>query len=619
MADSANAKSDGTQISRRALDGYTRRKESLMARRRGLAILFTLLGIAFFVSLLGFTALYLAFGREPSVPSNATLVLKVGGNLTEIAPADVVGYFRGVKMPTVRSIVDNLRKAAADTRVKGVLLRPTGFESPFWGKVQEIRDAVLEFKKSGKPVYAYVDYGGDREYYLATAADKVFLMPSAPLDLTGVATYELFLRGTLDKIGAYPDLHHIGQYKTAVNTFTEKGYTAAHKEMDAALNRDLYEQIVRGIADGRKKNEAEVRRMIDEGPFLPEEAVRAGLVDDLAYEDQVDDKLRAGSARQRMDGDDYARVSLSSFGLNRGPRIAVIYATGAIVGGRSGYDPLNGPVVGSETLIEYIRQARKDSSVRAIVLRIDSPGGSASASDAIWRELTLTKTEKADRPLVASMSDLAASGGYYIAMPAQVIVAQPSTLTGSIGIFGGKIVTGGTYEKLGAKIESTSMGRNAEINSPARPYNAQELKKLQDQLQSFYDDFVEKVAASRHATPEQIDAIAQGRVWTGRQAKQNRLVDELGGLDRAIALAKQRAKIPADSSVEIVVYPPRKSFYELIADELSGSGSDSTAAGAWLNANLSKGELDVLRTVRGPMTLFRRGEVLALMPFTFLR
>jgi protease-4 len=586
--------------------------------RRGIAILFTLLGVAFFISIIGFVSLYLLFGREPSVPSSATLVLRVGGNLTEVAPADVVGYIRGVRMPTVRSIVENLRKAALDNRVRGVLLKPTGFESPFWGKVQEIRDAVLEFRKSGKPVYAYVDYGGDREYYLATAADKIFLMPSAALDLTGVATYELFLRGTLDKIGAYPDLHHIGQYKTAVNTFTEKGYTAAHKEMDESLNRDLYEQIVRGIADGRKKNEAEVRTAIDDGPFLPENALKAGLVDDLAYEDQVDEKLRAGSTRDRIEGDDYARVSASSIGLNRGPRIAVIYATGAIVGGKSGYDPLNGAVAGSDTLIEYIRQARKDGSVRAIVLRIDSPGGSASASDAIWRELMLARNEKSDRPLVASMSDLAASGGYYIAMPAQVIVAQPSTLTGSIGIFGGKVVTGGVYNKLGMNIESTSIGKRAEINSPARPYNQDELKKLQEQLQSFYDDFVEKVATSRHTTPEQIDALAQGRVWTGRQAKQNKLVDELGGLDRAIALAKQRAKIPADSSVEIVVYPPRKSFYELLSDQLSGTG-ESAAVSAWLNASLSKGELEVLRSMRGPLTLFRRGEILALMPFTFLR
>jgi protease IV len=586
--------------------------------RRGFAIIFTFLGVAFLISIVGFVALYIFFAREPAVPDNATLVVRVGGDLKELAPADVVGYLRGVRTPTVRSIVDNLRKAKVDSRVHAVMLKPTGFESPFWGKVQEIRDAVIDFKTSGKPVYAYLEYGGDREYYLATAADKVFLMPSASLDIQGVATYELFLRGTLDKIGAFPDLHHIGDYKTATNTFTEKGYTAAHKEMDESMNRDLYEQIVRDIADGRKKNEAEIRRLIDEGPFLPEDALHAGLVDDVEYEDQVDDKLRGGQPSRHIDGDDYTRVSLGSLGLNRGPRVAVIYAAGEITGGRSGFDPVNGPVVGSDSLIDYIRQARRDSSIRAIVLRIDSPGGSSIASDAIWRELMIAKRERADRPIVASMSDLAASGGYYIAIPAQVIVAQPSTLTGSIGIFGGKVVTGGVYEKLGARIESTSIGKHAEINSPARKYNPEELSKLQEQLQAFYDQFVEKVADSRHSTPEKIDALAQGRVWTGRQAKQNGLVDQLGGLNTAIGIAKQRAKIAAGTDVELVIYPPRKSFYEIVSDQFNGTG-DSTAVSTWLSANLSKGEIDALRAIRGPFAMFRRGEPLALMPFTYLR
>jgi protease-4 len=585
--------------------------------RRGIAVLFTFLGVAVFLSISGFTLLYLIFGREPPVSTNSTLVLKVGGELNEVAPNDVVSYLRGVKAPTVRSVVDNLRKAKVDSRVRAAILKPTGFQSPFWGKVQEIRDAVIDFRKSGKPIYAYLEYGGDREYYLATAADKVFLMPSSPLDLTGVATYELFLRGTLDKIGAYPDLHHVGQYKTAVNTFTEKGYTPAHKEMDEALTRDLYDQLVRGIADGRKKNEAEMRTILDNGPFLPEDALHAGLIDDVAYEDQVDEKLRAGERRSQIDSDDYARISTSSVGLDRGPRIAVIHVAGAITGGKSGFDPLNGAAAGSDTLVEYIRRARRDSTVRAIVLRIDSPGGSATASDAIWRELMIARQERADRPLIASMSDLAASGGYYVAMPAQVIVAQPSTLTGSIGIFGGKVVTGGVYEKLGARIESTSMGRHAELNSPARPYNPGELKKLQEQLQSFYDQFVEKVADARHSTPEKIDAIAQGRVWTGRQAKQNGLVDQLGGLDQAIAVAKQRAKIPAESGVEIVVYPPRKSFYEILTDEFSGSSESQMAA--FVAANLSNTELQVVRTIHGPFGWFRRGEALALMPFSYLR
>jgi len=586
--------------------------------RRGFAILFTLLGVAFFMSIVGFTALYVLFGREPSVPSDASLVLRVGGDLTEIAPNDVVGYIRGVKAPTVRSIVENLRKAKVDSRVHGIVLKPTGFSSPFWGKVQEIRDAVIDFKKSGKPVYSYIEYGGDREYYLATAADKVYLMPSTSLDLIGVATYSLFLRGTLDKIGAYPDLRRIGDYKTAVNTFTETGYTPAHREMDESLNRDLFEQILVGIADGRKKDGAEIRRLIDQGPFLPEEALRVGLVDDVQYEDQVSEKLRGEGESRQIDGDEYARVSAPSLGLNRGPRLAVIYAAGTIASGKSGYDPINGTIVGSDTLIEYIRTARRDESVRGIVLRIDSPGGSATASDAVWRELMIARNERQDRPIVASMSDLAASGGYYIAMPAQLIVAQPSTLTGSIGIFGGKIVTGGVYQKLGARIESTSIGKNAEINSPARPYNPDEVKKLEEQLQAFYDQFVEKVATSRRSTPEKIDALAQGRVWTGRQAKERGLVDALGGLEEAIELTKERAKIPADSSVELVVYPPRKSFYEILSDQLNGA-NQSIDLGRWLSASLSQGELEVLRTMRGPLGMFRRGEPLALMPFTFLR
>jgi len=588
--------------------------------RRGIAIVFTLLGIAVFISLIGLVGIYLMVGREPSVPSNAVLRLTVGGDLAEVAPTDVVAYVRGARTPTVRGIVDDLRKAKVDTRISAVLLKLTGFSTPYWGKLQELRDALVDFRTSKKPVYAYLEYGGDRDYYLASAADKVFLMPSSPLDLTGVATYEVFLRGLLDKFGVYPDLHHIGDYKTFSNTFTEKGFTAAHREMDQAMNRDLYDQLVRGVASARGKTEPEVRQLLDEGPFLPDQAKRAGLIDDLAYEDQVIGKLREAhpNATRDIEGDDYAKIGLSSLGLNKGPRIAVIYFAGAIASGKNGYDPLEGATIGSDTLIEYIRRVRKDSAVRAIILRIDSPGGSAAASDAIWRELMLAKKEKADRPIIASMSDLGASGGYYIAAPAEAIVAQPSTLTGSIGIVGGKFVTGGIYEKLGANLDSASIGKHAEMNSPIRPYNADELKKVDEQLKAFYDDFVKKVADSRHKTPEEIDHLGQGRVWTGQQAKAIGLVDALGGLDRAVALAKERAKIPADSDVELVTYPAPKSFYELLSDEVSGN-SDVAAIGTWLKTNLSSAEFDVLRTARDPAARFRRGEPLALMPMRYLR
>ena len=585
--------------------------------RRPVVIIVALLAAALIVSVAGLVMIAAVMGRQPTVPSRAALSLAVGGDIAEVPASDVVAYLSDATTPTVRGIVDNLRKAKTDARVRAVLLKPTGFASPYWGKVQELRDALLDFKESGKPLYAYLEYGGDREYYLASAADKVFLMPASTLDLAGVATYQLFLRGTLDKIGAHPDLHHIGDFKTASNSFTETGYTPAHRQMDEWLNRDLYEQIVRGIAAGRKKSEADVRQLIEQGPFLADDALRAGLVDEVLYEDQVAEKMR-GDERDddldTIDGDDYGRVSPTSLGLNRGPRIAVIYAVGAIVSGQSGYDPLNGAAVGSESLIESIRDAREDSSVRAIVLRVDSPGGSATASDAVWRELMLAREK---RPLIVSMSDLAASGGYYIAMPGHVIVAQPTTLTGSIGIYGGKFISGGVYEKLGANIESTSIGKHAEMNSPARPYNPDELKKVKAQLESFYTGFVTKVAAARGRTPEQIDAIAQGRVWTGQQAVQNGLVDTLGGLDKAIEVAKEKAGIDADDEVQLVVYPEPKSFYELVS-EFSGARGEA-AAGAWLLNNLSTGERDALRMLRGPATLFRRGELLALMPFTFLR
>ena len=587
--------------------------------RRGLGIVVTVLGTAVAIAVTIFFLIYLVLGRGPRVPSGAVLTLTVGAELSELEPTDVVSYLQRGRTRTLRAVVDSLRKARVDPRVAAVLLKPSGFTTPYWGKVQELRDAILDFRTSGKPVYAYLEYGSDRDYYLASAANRVFLMPSSVLDLTGVASYELFLRGTLDTLGVYPDLHHVGAYKNAVNTFTERTFTEAHREAASGLNRGLYDEIVRGIAEGRGQDVAAVRALIDEGPFLAARALDAGLVDELAYEDQAHDRLRTAIGAERrvtVDLDQYARVSLRSLGLNEGPRIAVIYAAGTIASGRSRFDPVNGAVVGADTLNEHIRRVRGDGSIRAIILRIDSPGGSATASDAIWRELMVTREARSDRPIVASMSDLAASGGYYIAMPAHAIVAQPSTLTGSIGVFGGKFVTGGLYAKLGAGIEATSSGRRAEMNSPARQYTADETAVLKEQLQGFYDRFVEKTAESRGRTPAEIDRVAQGRIWTGRQALDRGLVDALGGLDRAIAVAKARANIPADRDVEVVIYPPPRSFYEILSAQLSGAGVD---VGARLLASLTSEERQALRVLRGPLDLFRRGEPLALLPVGFLR
>jgi protease-4 len=581
-----------------------------VAVRRGVWIVLVLIIAAVAISAMGLVAMALFVGHPPQVSSNSTLVLKIGGDLQEMEPGGVIGQFFEAP-PTVRSVVDALRKAKVDQRISSVIIRPTG-TAALWGKVQEIREAIVDFRRAGKPIVGYLEYGGEQEFYLASACDKVFLMPVASLDLTGMASYELFLRGTLDKIGAYPDTLHIGEYKTASNTFTEHTFTPAHREMAESLNGDLYNQLIRGLADGRHKSEKEIRDLVDHGPFLPEDAVRAGLVDDLAYEDELDDKVKLAKGTVNFVSEsDYRRVTNASVGLNRGPRIAVIYAIGIIASGESNFDSPSGQVVGADTLVEYLRKARADSSIKAIVLRVDSPGGSAIASDVIWREVMLTRAVK---PLVASMSDVAASGGYYIAMPAHAIVAEPATLTGSIGVVMLKFVIDGTLKKIGMNMEGVTKGRYADLYSPVRAFSPEERARVQEHMQATYDTFVEKAASGRNTTPERIDAIAQGRVWTGAQGKQLGLVDELGGLERAVAMAKQRAKIAPESEVELVVYPGKKSFYDIVKNPF-GASERATALGVLLGIRDPR----PLQSLTAPLRVFRRGEPLAIMPNVFIR
>lgn len=582
---------------------------SIVALRRGVWVVLALIIVAIGVSAAGLIFMALLVGRGPSVPSQSTLVLEISGSLQETEPGGIGQLFE--PPPTVRSVVDSLRKAKVDRRVTSVIIRPTS-TAALWGKVQEVRDAIVDFKSSGKPIVAFLEYAGDQAFYLASACERIYLVPTASLDLTGMASYELFLRGTLDKVGAFPDALHVGAYKTASNTFTERTFTPEHREMSASLNRDLFEQMVEGIAAGRNKPEAEIRELIDRGPMLAADAIRAGLIDDVAYEDELSHKakLTDGEARY-LNQRDYRKISATSLGLNRGPRIAVIYAVGVISSGKSSNDSVSGQVVGSDTIVEYLREARDDDSIRAIVLRIDSPGGSAIASDVIWREVMLTRGHK---PIIASMSDVAASGGYYIAMPANAIVAEPATLTGSIGVVTMKFVIDGTLQKLGVNMESVSEGQYATIYSPIRAFTPEEREKVLAQMQATYDTFVEKAAAGRNTTPERIDTIAQGRVWTGRQARDLGLVDELGGLERALAVAREHAKLEADEEVELVVYPPRRPLYEVLANPF-GVTDGASRLGAVLGLQDPRG----IQTLTAPLRLFRRGEPLAIMPNVFVR
>ncbi len=546
---------------------------------------------------------YFAFVRRgPVVESNSTLYLRIDTPLSEAGTTTVLSPFLPDR-PTLRDMVATLQRARTDDRVKDVVITPVS-GGAMWGQLQELRAAIVDLRKSGKPVTAYLESGGAPEYYLASAANRILLMPGGTLDLSGVATYELFFRGTLDKLGIVPDLLHIGDYKTYTNTFTEKAMTAAHREMNASLNRDMYNELVRAIAEGRGKSEAEIRTALDGGPYLGADAVSAGLVDALAYEDQIDDTAPVAGTH-RLTGEDY--------GIHgddppfRAPKIALLYAVGEIASGSSSVQPTGGTVLGSDTFVQWIRAARADRSVRAIIVRVDSPGGSAVASEVIWRELMLTRDVK---PLIVSMGDVAASGGYYIAVPAHAIVAEPGTLTGSIGVVTGKFVVAGALEKLGIGTGVVTDGAMADLNSPFREFTPAERAKVETEMQTTYADFVAKVAQARGSTPQKIDAIAQGRVWTGRQARELGLVDAIGGLTDAIALAKARAHIDASTKVSLVVYPARRGWLDVISNPFGSASADS-------NAGL--GALTRASAMLAQLRRYRPGEPLMIMPNVFWR
>jgi protease-4 len=576
-----------------------------MAVRRGVIVVFILIFIAMGFSMLGLLVIGALAGAPPSVPQNATLYLPIRAPFPEIESATIFSQF-GSQPATLRGTIEAIHKAKVDARVKALVISP-GATGALWAQLQEVRAALDDFRKSGKQITAYLEAGGAQEYYVASVADRIVLMPAGQLDLTGLATYELFFRGALDKLGVRPDLLHIGDYKTAANTFTEKGFTKAHLEMSQSLNRDWYDELVRAIADGRKKSVDEIRRLIDNGPYLAEGAKKAGLVDQLGYEDQLDDE-RPIAGTQKLDAATYSQVSVSLGKMTTGSRIALLYATGTIASGKSSFDGFGG-VLGSETFCDWLRKIRIDPTVKAVVIRIDSPGGSAIASEVMWRELMLTREKM---PVIVSMGDVAASGGYYIAVPAHVIVAEPGTLTGSIGVVTGKFVLDGTFEKLGVGTGSVSDGKFAEINSPFKPFSPAERARVEEQMQATYELFLSRVVEGRKSTRTKIDAVAQGRVWTGHQALERGLVDEIGGLDRALQIAKQKARIDEKTEVDLLIYPQKPSFYDLLANPL-GSGATQ------MMDLLAARKTETLEAAAQTFFRFRRGESLFLMPNVFVR
>jgi protease-4 len=565
---------------------------------------YVLLIILFFVVLAGagiFAYFALEFGRPVAdVPARAYLDVTLAGNVDEIPPTDFfTTVVLGRRPLAIRDIWSNFRKARVDARIRAVLVR-LDLLGCDWAKASEIRDAILEFRRSGKKVYAFIEEAPqfDKEYYIATACDRIILHPLGWLGIPGLGGYVPFFKGTLDKIGVRAEFEHVEEYKTAYNIFTESGFTPAHKEEMESLYGDIFGVYVSTAAKARGKSEEEYRALMKRAFFQGEQAKEAGLVDDCLYEDQLRDLLREGGARLgAVPFSEYTKVDPAALGLETGRKVALIYGVGAIVTGES-----LPQVMGGRTVARWIREAREDPSIMAVIFRVDSPGGSSVGSDDIWREIVLAKKVK---PVIVSMSDVAGSGGYWVAMGATKIVAQPQTLTGSIGVLAGKFTFAGLLEKLGVTAERLTFGSEADFFSSFRSFTPEERKLLKDQILWVYDRFLAKVAEGRRLTREQVNAIGRGRVWTGRQARDLKLVDELGGMTAAVALAKREAGIPAAEDVGFVVWPKARSFWEALFG-LPSAGIDLKS-----RAGLGKA-LDAVR-------LMQRTSIWAFMPFWVLQ
>ena len=495
------------------------------------------------------------------VRRDTILDLTISGEIVEDYEDTLAArMFRG-KVTMLRDLTLALDTASRDEHVKGLVARIKPFQMGV-AKIQELRDGIIAFRASGKWAHVYLDSAGEFSsanglYYLATAFDEIWLAPSGDLNLHGLLGVTPFYRGLLDKLGIYPDMNSIGEYKNAKDIYTEKEMTPAHREATTAYLKDWYDQIVAGIASERELDAAQVDAIIQKGPFLAQEALEMKLVDHLAYHDEFLDamKTRNEGDLTLMRPEEYHAKTQSS----RGTRIAVVTGMGVIFTGRSAQDPWGGALMGSETVAQALRDAREDSGVKAIVFRVDSPGGSALASDLIWREVNLAAKEK---PVIVSHSDVAASGGYYVSMGATKVVAMPGTITGSIGVVAGKMVTKGFNDWIGLNYEAIKMGNNATYYYTGKPYSDTEREVYWKFMHRIYDDFTGKVAESRGKTVEEVDAIGRGRVWTGARAVELGLVDELGGFTDAIRIAREEAGIPEDDDVKLVYLPAKRTFYQ---------------------------------------------------------
>lgn len=454
----------------------------------------------------------------------------------------------------MRDVAKTLRVAKRDSDVAGALIRVENNDYGV-GRLQEIRDVVMDFKSAGKRAVCYAHNYSTGSYIVASACDQIFLHPSGEVRLIGLRSESSFYKKTLDKLGIRADLEHIGDYKSASDLFTRESMSDAHREVQNSILDDLYSQVCDSIAADRNLSQDRVKEQIDLGPFTAKQAVENGVVDRLVYRDELE-----GITKELVSGE-YSLVKAKTYLKTEtyqpdwevpSPKIAIIEATGTMVTGDSFSDPFTGSrAMGSSTIARAVRFVREDDSVKAVVLRIDSGGGLVIAADIIWRELMRLKGVK---PLIVSMGDVAGSGGYYIAIPAHVIIAEPGTVTGSIGVIGGKYSLKGLYDKIGVHKEIIKRGKRADFYTDYGDYPPEERAIVREQIAEIYDDFITKVADARDMKKKDVDHIARGRIWTGKQALENGLVDELGGLDRALSVARKKAGLE-NREVELLRLP----------------------------------------------------------------
>jgi protease-4 len=563
------------------------------------------LRLALVLLALGFAASFFWRSGGPHIEKGSVLVLELSGEYVESAEPPLFARLAGPARRSFASLLSAFALAERDERIAAIVLRIRDLEIG-WGKAQELRDAITSASAKGRRTVAWLEmasFGANLEYFVASAADKVYAAPATRAPVVGLAAEYLFFGGLLERLGVQLEVERIGRYKSAVETIAGREMSESMREVAGSLLDSIDAQFVGGIAQSRKLGEPAVRDAIAAAPVDPDQMKKWGLIDGAL---QWDELMTKEGDPPVVEQDVYAAVQPAEVGFDPKARFALVYGSGPVVVGKGSISPTGSLVLASETVSKALEDAAKDASISAIVLRVDSPGGSALASDLVWR--AADRARAAGKPVIASFSDVAASGGYYVAAGADAIVASPGTITGSIGVFALRPVLEGVFEKLDIGFDSIVLAPHAELQLSTRPLSPVSRERLRAEVASIYDLFLERVDAGRSLDRAQVDAVGQGRVWTGAQAHEVGLVDELGGLRAAVAVGKRRLDIAEDADVALIVFPPPRSLVEQIQDALTGARTSLLPAPALLAG--------IARRAEPWLEALESGVPMAVLPFT---